>query len=287
MLWFLFASLTAIFESLKDVTSKYGLKNINEYIVSWALMFFTLPLLLPLLFFIRIPELGSKFELALLIGGSLNIVAIIFFIKAIKISDLSIAIPLIAFTPLFLLITSPLIIGEYPTWIDAIGIFLIVIGSYILNLKEKEKGYLVPLKALVTEKGSKLMLLVAFIWSITSAVDKLGIENSSPTFWAIANYSFIAIAMLPIMLFKAKHSLKQIPQNLLTLIPIGLFQGAAILLQMQAISMTLVAYVISVKRLSALITVLLGYLIFHEQGIKARATGAAVMIAGVLVITIF
>ncbi|MBZ8180757.1 EamA family transporter [Oscillatoria salina] len=287
MLWFLFASLTAIFESLKDVTSKYGLKNINEYIVSWALMFFTLPLLLPLLFFIQIPELGSKFELALLIGGSLNIVAIIFFIKAIKISDLSIAIPLIAFTPLFLLITSPLIIGEYPTWIDAIGIFLIVIGSYILNLKEKEKGYLVPLKALVTEKGSKLMLLVAFIWSITSAVDKLGIENSSPTFWAIANYSFIAIAMLPIMLFKAKHSLKQIPQNLLTLIPIGLFQGAAILLQMQAISMTLVAYVISVKRLSALITVLLGYLIFHEQGIKARATGAAVMIAGVLVITIF
>ncbi|MEC4895493.1 MAG: DMT family transporter [Oscillatoria sp. PMC 1051.18] len=287
MLWFLFASLTAIFESLKDVTSKYGLKNINEYIVSWALMFFTLPLLLPLLFFIQIPDLGSKFELALLIGGSLNIVAIIFFIKAIKISDLSIAIPLIAFTPLFLLITSPLIIGEYPTWIDAIGIFLIVIGSYILNLKEKEKGYLVPLKALVTEKGSKLMLLVAFIWSITSAVDKLGIENSSPTFWAIANYSFIAIAMLPIMLFKAKHSLKQIPQNLLTLIPIGLFQGAAILLQMQAISMTLVAYVISVKRLSALITVLLGYLIFHEQGIKARATGAAVMIAGVLVITIF
>jgi len=45
MTWFLLAAATAIFESFKDVTSKRSLKNVNVYIVSWALIFFTLPLL--------------------------------------------------------------------------------------------------------------------------------------------------------------------------------------------------------------------------------------------------
>ncbi|PSO74680.1 MAG: hypothetical protein BRC40_06545 [Cyanobacteria bacterium QH_8_48_120] len=286
MVWFLFAALTAMSESFKDVTSKRGLKHLDEYVVSWSLIFFTLPLLLPLLFFIEIPPLGDQFGLALMVGASLNVVAMILYIKALKLSDLSITVPLITFTPLFLLITAPLIVKENPTIFDRIGIFLIVTGSYVLNFQEKHKGYLAPFKALLNQKGPKLMFLVAFIWSITSTVDKLGVENSSPTFWAIANYTVIATAIFPIMLYKSKHNLKQIPKNIIVLVPIGLFQGLAVLFQMQAISMTLVAHVISVKRMSALLSVLLGHLIFQEKGITERATGAAIMISGVLFITL-
>lgn len=286
MTWFIFATLTAVFESLKDVTSKHGLKTINVYIVSWSLIVFTLPLLLPTLFFITIPELGNRFGLALLVGGSLNVISMILYIKAIQVSDLSITVPLITFTPLFLLVTSPLIVQEYPTIMDAIGMVLIVAGSYILNLKEKAQGYLAPFRSLFREKGPKLMILVAFIWSITSNVDKVGVQNSSPTFWAIANYSFIATAMTPIMLYKADDRLTQIRQNFISLIPIGLCHGTAVLFQMQAIDMTLVAHVISVKRMSALLSVLLGHLIFQEKGLKERSIGAAIMIFGVVLITL-
>jgi uncharacterized membrane protein len=56
---------------------------------------------------------------------------------------------------------------------------------------------------------------------------------------------------------------------------------------MIAISMTLVAYLISIKRTSAVISVLLGSLIFKEKGLKERILGSILMILGVLFITLF
>lgn len=286
MSWIIFASLTALFESLKDVASKQGLTRLDEYIVAWSMIFFTLPLMVPLLGVIDIPEIGKSFLWALVAGGSLNVISMLLYIKALKFADLSLAVPLVTFTPLFLLVTSPIIVDEMPKLVDGIGIFLIVIGSYILNLKHSQKSYFAPFQALLKEKGAQLMLLVAFIWSLSSTIDKVGVQNSSPTFWAISNYIYIAIGMLPIMLYKSRNSLQQIVQNLPTLAPIGFLQGLVVLCQMQAISLTLVAHVISIKRMSALLSVIWGHFIFKEQGLKERAAGATVMIMGVLFITL-
>ena len=56
--------------------------------------------------------------------------------------------------------------------------------------------------------------------------------------------------------------------------------------QMIAINLTFVAYVISVKRTSALFSVILGKIILKEKGIKERLLGAAIMVSGVFLITI-
>jgi uncharacterized membrane protein len=270
MIWILFATLTALFESSKDVVSKRGLQTLDEYVVAWSMVFFTLPLMLPFLGLIEIPELGDNFIRALIAGGSLNVVAMLLYIRAIKLADLSLAVPLITFTPLFLLVTSP----------------LIVLGSYILNLKHKKQGYFAPFRALLSDKGAQLMFLVAFIWSFSSTIDKVGVRNSSPTFWAIAIHCYIATGMFPIMLYQSRQSLKTIVHNLPTLVPIGFLQGLVVLCQMQAISLTLVAHVISIKRMSALLSVLWGHLIFKEKGLKERATGATIMVLGVVLITL-
>jgi len=277
-MWFLFAFLTAFFESLKDVFSKKSLKKADEYIVSWSLRFFALPFLIPLLFFIEIPSLGNQFWIALFVGGSLNVITTILYMKAIKHSDLSITVPMVTFTPLFLLLTSPLIVGEFPSLFGFIGVLLIVLGSYTLNIKQRHAGYLAPFKTLLKEKGPKLMLLVAFIWSITSNFDKIGVLNSSPI--------FITLTLLPIMLYKSRGSIQQILISHRTLLPIGLFSALSLIFQMTAISLTLVAYVISIKRTSVVMTVLFGYLIFKEKGIKERLVGAVIMVIGVLFIVL-
>lgn len=286
-MWAILSFLTAFFESTKDVFSKKVLNNVDEYVVAWSLRFFALPFLLPILFFTEIPKLGDKFLFALIIGGSLNIVATILYMRAIKLSDLSIATPMVTFTPLFLLITSPLIVKEFPSAFGIVGIFLIIVGSYMLNINKKSQGYLAPFKALMEQKGPKLMLLVAFIWSITSNFDKVGIQNSSPTFWLICINIFIAFFMFPIVLYKSRENLKKVKSNLKILVPIGLMGGLTLICQMEAISLTLVAYVIAIKRTSAIISVIFGCLIFKEKGIKERLAGAMVMVAGVLFITLF
>jgi uncharacterized membrane protein len=287
MTWVFFAFLTALFRSLTDVAGKFGLKNMDEYIVAWALNFFALPLLIPLLFFIEIPDITPGFWIAILVSGTLNIATAILYLKAIKLADLSLVIPLSTFTPLFLLITSPLIVGEFPSIFGLIGILLIVFGSYILNIKEKKDGLFAPFKALVSNKGAQLMLLVAFIWSITSNFDKIGLQNSSPIFYGIAINIFITIGITPFVLFKSKKNIKQIPKNLKSLIPVGVFHGLMIIFHMIAISMTLVAYLISIKRTSAIISVLFGAIIFKEKGLKERILGVIIMIIGVLCIMLF
>lgn len=287
MSWFLFAFLTALFRSLTDVAGKFGLKNMDEYIVAWSLFLFALPFMGLLLLFKGVPQIGDDFWIALLVSGTANIATNLLYMRAIKVSDLSITIPLITFTPLFMLITSPLILGEFPDLFGLAGIVLIVGGSYILNFKESSKGYLAPFRALVREKGPRLMLLVAFIWSITANLDKVGIENSSVFFWPVAVNSFIALGFIPVVMLRSRGKTRQITSNLRTLVPIGLFHGMMIITQMVAVSLTLVAYVISIKRTSAAISVVLGSLVFKESGLRDRLTGSIIMIAGVVLITVF
>ena len=140
MTWLIFGILTAFFEAVKDVFGKQNLKKSDEYVVAWSLSFFSVIFLIPWVLYTGIPPLNSQFWLALLIGGSINAVTALLYMKAIKLSDLSLTLPLVALTPLSMLVTSPLIVGEYPKFFDYIGILLIVAGSYLLNIKEKSKG---------------------------------------------------------------------------------------------------------------------------------------------------
>ena len=286
MNWLILASLSAFFEAVKDVVSKHNLKANDEYVVTWSLTFFTAAFLTPLLFIIEIPPLNQQFWIALLIGGIMNAVIALLYIKAIKLSDLSLAVPLVALTPLFMLLTSPLIVGEYPNFFDGIGVFLIVMGSYLLNIKEKSQGYLAPFKALLHQPGSKLMLLVAFLWSITTNFDKIGVQNSSPIFWVFALLTTMSVLLLPVLLHKTSNPKRQIIQYLPMLMATGFFNALGVICQMQALTMTLVVQVIALKRTSVLMGVLFGHFIFKEKDIQERFLGAAIMMGGVLFITL-
>lgn len=287
MLWFILSLFSAIFASTKDLFSKKGLQRVDEYIVAWSLRIFALPFLLPLIFFIQTPNLDSIFWYAVFIGGSLNVITSILYMKAIKISPLSLTIPMITFTPLFLLITSPLIVGEFPSMFGVVGIFLIVLGAYILNLQDVRKGLLSSFEALIKERGPILMLITAFIWSITANIDKIGILHSSPTFYLITVNIFLSFTLFSIILVTSRKNFKQIPMNLKGLVTIGLFSALTLIFQMNAIKLAIVPYVISIKRTSAIFSTIYGYFIFKEKHIRERLLGTAVMVVGVLLITLF
>ncbi|MGV0027875.1 EamA family transporter [Phormidesmis priestleyi] len=114
MIWLAFAILTAFFESLKDVFSKHRLRKTDEYIVTWVSIVFSALFLILLLLLTKIPLLSFQFWIALLIGDSLNMISFTLYTKAIKASDLLLTVPIVTLTPLFLLVTSPLIVHKYP-----------------------------------------------------------------------------------------------------------------------------------------------------------------------------
>jgi drug/metabolite transporter (DMT)-like permease len=294
MVWLVLAILTAFFESLKDVKSKQSLVYLDEYWVTWATQVIAVICLLPMLWTKGIPTIQPGFWPALLVGGSLNVVAFLLYIQAIKAADLSLTVPLIALTPLFMLVTSPIIVGEFPGPMDAIGVVMIVIGSYILNLQPRNhdtpRDFWAPLRSLLANPGCRKMLMVAGMWSITANLDKVGVANSSPFFWSVALFAFVAAGITPILIWRRRSSSVSLPQiwphwQLLALT--GAFSAAAIGFQMVAITLAPVTQVIAVKRMSSLISILFGYFLFGEKNIRSRLTGGIVMIAGVVVITLF
>ena len=286
MTWLILGIFTAFFEAVKDVFGKQNLKKSDEYVVAWSLAFFSVIFLTPWVIYTGIPELNTQFWISLLIGGSINAVTTLLYIKAIKVSDLSLTVPLVALTPLFMLLTSPLIVGEYPKFFDYIGILLIVAGSYLLNIKEKSQGYLAPFKALLNEPGPKFMLIVAFLWSITSNFDKIGVKNSSPIFWLFSLFGTMSILLLPILLHKTPNPGTKILKQLPMLATMGFFNAIGVLCQMQALTLTLVVQVIAIKRTSVLMGVLFGHFIFKEKDIQQRLLGAGIMILGVFFISL-
>lgn len=288
MLWILLSFLSALSEATKNLFSKKALQKIDEYKVAWASRFFALLFLVPFLLFITIPSLDRTFYLALFIVGSMDSIASILFMKSIKTSPLSLVAPLAAFTPLFIALTAPLIVGEFPSKFGFIGILFVVFGAYLLNISERHKGFLEPIKALLREKGCLMMLGVAFIWGISSNIDKIGVLHSSPIFWVISYTSFLSLVLFfPMIVHKSKGNAGQFSSNIKVLVPIGLLSALELIFQMNAIKVAIVSYVISIKFTSIIISVLFGYFLFKEIRIKERLFGASVMLFGILLITLF
>jgi len=165
-LWVLLALTSAFTLATSDALTKKALAYNNEYIVAWLRLVFSLPLLFIIFIFIPIPELDREFYIAFCFSLPLEIVSIVLYIKALRLSPLSLTLPFLSLTPVFLIFFSYIILGERVSLLGGVGILFIAIGSYTLNIHKIREGIFEPFKAIINEKGSVLMIGVALIYSV-------------------------------------------------------------------------------------------------------------------------
>ena len=202
-MWIIYSLLTAFSLATSDALTKRALVSRDEYFVAWTRLLFALPVLVPILFFIEIPSLDRTFWIATLSALPLEIAALILYTKALKVSPLSLTMPFLALTPLFLIIMAYVIVGESVSIYGGIGIMLVALGSYTLNLHKMKYALLEPVKAIFREKGSVMIILVAFIFSITASLGKIAIDHSSPLFFGSFYFhlTFLNVFILKIHLW--------------------------------------------------------------------------------------
>lgn len=282
-MWVIFAVLNPIFDSLKGVFSKKASKRVDPLLVSWFNNLIPFIVFSPFLFFIDL-KFNYQFFEALFISGFINITSAILYHRALFKGDISIVIPILSFTPLFLLFLSPLIVEEFPDSWGLIGTILIVFGSYLLNINLKKQNVFTPLKSLIKDAGSRYMLIVALIWAISANYDKRGINASSVYQYIIFINLFVTVGTTIFVFSKRKISFRALKLEYKNLLAVGFLTSAGYFVHMTAITLTLVVYVVSLKRTGGMISVLLGYFIFKEKNIRQRFLGSAIMFAGVLLI---
>ncbi len=284
MLWLFYALTCAFSWATVDALSKRGLARENELVVAWARVGYAVPFLLLTWPYINVPPLDNTFWLATAIAVPCDIAALLLYVRALKISPMSLTIPFLALTPICVLLTSFLILGEVPSNLGLSSILLIVIGIYMLNVHTTKRGLLQPIRAIANERGSLLMIAVAMIYSISSTMGKLAITHSEPVFFGLFYYIILSIAFSLVVLPKLGRCSRQIFSRPKLFLAIGFFNALMILTHFLAMDLTQVAYMIAVKRTNILFSVLYGYFLFGEQNIAERALGSGLMLLGVLLI---
>jgi drug/metabolite transporter (DMT)-like permease len=281
-----FLSLTSAFAlATSDALTKKALADSNEYIVAWFRLLFSVPLLVILLMFIPVPKLDAGFYRAFVLSLPLEILAMVLYIKALRISPLSLTLPFLSLTPVFLIFVSYFILGEKISFKGCIGIIFLATGSFTLNLHEVRNGIFGPFRAITRQRGSVLMILVAFIYGITSSLGKMAIEHSSPLFFGATYFIVLTIIFSPIAFVMGRDIKDFVKEKRYKgLFFPGLFYSVMIASHMMAISLTKVAYMISLKRTSLIMGVIYGYFFFKEKNIRERLTGALFMFTGFVMI---
>lgn len=288
-MWFPFALTFALVSSLGSIIAKRIMREADEYLFVWLSFFFTVPLLfLTIIILYQIPSFDITFIKAVSVSVFLDAIAAVLAYRAIKISEISLVAPLSALNPVFTSIVSFITLGEKITVNGAIGIFLICIGAYILQISKIKKGWFNPIKVLLQNPGVRLSLVAYFIWAITPIFQKTAILHTSPQtppFVGLAGLIGQTFVFTFLVTKFSRIRIKVVKKFLPLFILGGVLGVVANISAFTAFSLTNLGFATAVFKLSMIFTIIWGWLFFKEENIKDKLLGAVVILTGVTSLT--
>ena len=259
----------------------------DRTIVFWRYVGASVPAGLMLLV-VGIPEVEPQFVPAVLTACISDVGALLLMSRALRSTGMGKAVPLLALTPIFLLGTGLLILGEVPTVWGGVGVLIIVVGAYLLRLERGIASLLTPFKLLLQDPGARYMMGTALLFSLTGPFFKRSILHSGPFFSMAVSLPLSGLILWFVHVSSGGSTarLVSIEPGTVTVLGLGLSMfGVALFVNLGLVT-GLVSYVISIKRLSILMGIVIGGLMFGEKSVVKNLAAGAVMIAGAALITL-
>lgn len=216
-------------------------------------------------------------------GGSLalNIVSNLVFLEAVRISPFSVTIPMLSLTPVFSTLLGIPLLGEVPTAVQGMGIALVVLGAFGINLGSGDRLHLGDAwRALVRERGSLLMAGVALSWSIALPLDKLAMRQANVPFHGLVVSAGVAAAVFVGLVHRRRLAELFLPRGCRLLVSLSIAASAvAIGLFLVAVANVWIGLVESLKRaIGSAAALILGRALFDEP-ISGRQVAAVVLMS--------
>jgi drug/metabolite transporter (DMT)-like permease len=288
MHWISLTLLSAFFLATADTLSKRYLSHYRAGELVLVRFGVSGALLLPLLLWQPWPQLSTAFWGWIALSLPLELIAMWLYMLAIREAPLSLTLPYLAFTPAFNTLTGYLLLDETVSWRGFSGILLVVIGAWLLNLKSAQRGIrrkvLAPFRAITSERGSRLMLAVAAIYSLTSVTSKGALLHVTPEFFGPFYFVLLGTASAVVFASRDVSSWRALTLHPVAHLGIGLFMAAMVVTHFYAIAHIEVAYMVAVKRTSLLFGMLYGAWLFDERGLQKNLVAGLLMVLGVLLI---
>jgi uncharacterized membrane protein len=289
MNWFFIALISAVLSAASAISQKKVLFSLSALEFSFYVSLFNIIFAIPFFYTFNVGSISPESIAILFFKSILGGLAFYCVMLALKNLDISGALPLLVLTPGFVALFAFLFHLETLTIIQLSGMFLLLIGTYILEMKPNQT-LLEPFTIFTKSPNYHYVGFALILFTASSILDKvlLGRYKMPPNAFMAFQQVFYGIVIASVFVFstvKKRNPLSSFDKRIwLWVILIAVLTAGYRYTQIRAIRIAPVSLVISVKRISVFIAVVIGGRMFNEKNLLKKAIATAIMVAGAIMI---
>lgn len=294
-MWLILAFASAFFAGITSILAKCGIKHVDSNLAT-AIRTIVILLFAALMYRITLSSYSSQDALIhyiedvpvssmcfLILSGITTGASWLCYFRALQTGDINKVTPIDKLSTVLTILLSFLLLKEPISYGKIAGIPAIGIGTYLM-IEKRQQSEPVQTKRIWLVYA----LLSAIFASLTSILAKIGFTNIDSNLGTVIRTFVVLLMAWLIVLFQKKlPQIRHIPRrSWLFILLSGISTGASWLCYFRALRDGSASVVVSIDKLSILVSIVFSYFIFHEKLGKKSMTGLALVIIGTMALLI-
>jgi uncharacterized membrane protein len=222
-----------------------------------------------------------------LLSGLLHFLYWLWLARSLETGDLSQVYPISRSAPALVLVVAVLFMGEQVSLPGAAGVLLAALGTYTISFERlTPKALARPLRNFSSDTAIRYAFLTLLAVAGYSIVDKQAVTRFHPVAFAFI-YPWFSMALLSTYLaaVRKRGALRREWQvNRRSILVCGVLGIFGYFLILMAFSIERVSYVVGLRQISIVFSVLLGAMVLKERHVRQRLISAVLIFIGVFLI---
>lgn len=283
-MWMMFAFISALFAGLTAILAKCGIRNTDSNVATALRTIVVLAFSWIMVFVTGVQSgmdsISAKTMVFLVLSGVATGASWLCYFKALQLGNVNKVTPIDKSSTVLTMFLAFVLLGEELTWMKAVAMVGIGIGTYMMIQKKQTEEKKEDKKWLLYAIGS------AVFASLTSILGKIGISDiNSNLGTAIRTIVVLVMAWIVVFVTGKQHTIKDIDKkSWIFLVLSGVATGGSWLCYYRALQTGPASVVVPIDKLSILVTIAFSYIVFHEKLTKKAGCGLVLIVAGTLLL---
>lgn len=287
-MWLLMAVLSAVFAGVTSILAKCGIKKTDSDVAtalrtvvvlafSWMMVAVTGS-------YTPLGQLETRSLVFLVLSGLATGASWICYFKALSIGNVNQVVPVDKSSTVLTVLLAIVLFRETANLaVKLVGTALLAVGIYLMVEKKPAQEKKAARDWLVYAVGS------AVFAALTSILAKLGVRDVASNLATAIRTGVVLVMAWAIVLMKGKGpQIKSLDGRELGFIALsGLATGASWLCYYYAVQHGVLSVVVTIDKLSVVVTVAFSYFVFRERLSRKALAGLGLMVAGTLLMAVF
>lgn len=286
-MWVILAIGSAFFAGVSSILAKCGIRKTPSEVATAIRTAIVIVMSVIMTLIVGslndIGNIDTKTWIFLILSGLATGASWLFFFKALELGDVNKVIPVDKTSTVLTLIFSFLVFQETVTWVKIVSVVAIGAGTFLMIERKQADEQ---------RRGSKWWLLFACLSavfaSLTSILGKIGIDGVESNLGTLIR-TIVVLLMSWIVVFvtgKTKNVGEISKRDLLFIVFSGIATGASWLCYYKALKDGVVSVVVSVDKLSMLVTIAFSFFALKEKLTVKALIGLVLILAGTLALSL-